>query len=88
MDFFLILFLSSNDIFYINKNINVGTGLTWQNMKYSSDLANTGNPKVIRGSPQPTANCISADYVEITPITPAQHIPLGVYHTWGFNARN
>ena len=56
------------------------------NRKYSRDKANIDNPKVNRGCPPLTANRTSADCVEITPGPSIHHIPLGFYHTGGFNA--
>ena len=50
------------------------------------DKANIRNPKVNRGCPPLTANCISADCVQISLGPPIQYIPLRVYHTGGLNA--
>ena len=55
--------------------------------KDRKDKANIGNPKVNRGCPPLTANRISEVYVQNTTTGHSmQHIPLGVYHSRGFNA--
>ena len=56
--------------------------------KYTTDKANISNPKVNRGSPLLTTNRTSADREENTPAPLVQYIPLGVYHTGGFNVMN
>ena len=76
---------SSNDTFDKNKKswcwhwgltIQTGTG----------DKANINNPKVNRGCAPLTANRTSADCVQISLGPSMPYIPLGVYHTGGFNA--
>ena len=60
-------------------------GLYSKNKKSLKDKANIGNPKVNRGCPPLTANRTSADYGENSLGSSIQYIPLGVYHTGGFN---
>ena len=73
-----------NDIFHIKKSMLV-LGPCHKDRKYPRGEANIGNPKVNRGCPSLTANCTLADCMEITLGPSIQHIPLAVYHTWGFN---
>ena len=54
--------------------------------KYSGDKANIGNPKVNSGCPPLTANRTWTDCDQNSPGPSIQYIPLGVYHTGGFNA--
>ena len=54
--------------------------------KSTRDKANTGNPKVNRCCPPLTANRTSADCEENSLVSSVQYIPLGVYHTGGFDA--
>ena len=55
-------------------------------IKDRKDKANISNPKVNRGCPPLTANCTSADCVQISLGSSLQYIPLRVYRTGGFNA--
>ena len=61
-------------------------GLSSEDMKSTRDKANISNPKVNRGCAPLTANHISADCVQISLGPSIPYIPLGVYHTGGFNA--
>ena len=63
-----------------------GLGLNSKDRKSTRDKANISNPKVNRGCAPLTANCISADCVQISlgPSIPCNI--LGVYYTGGFNA--
>ena len=61
-------------------------GLNSKDRKSTRDKANMSNPKVNRGCAPLTAKCISADYVQISLGPSIPYIPLGVYHTGGFNA--
>ena len=61
-------------------------GLNSKDKKSTWDKANIGNPKVNRGCAPLTANRISADCVQILLGPSIPYIPLGVYHTGGFNA--
>ena len=53
---------------------------------YDSNTANIGNPKVNEGCPPLRTNYTSADSMENSPGPSIQYIPLGLYHTGGFNA--
>ena len=68
------------------KNIDVGTGAQQQRQEVYWDRANISNPKVNRACAPLTANRISADCVQISLGPSIPYIPLGVYHTGGFNA--
>ena len=61
-------------------------GLNSKDRKSTRDKANMSNPKVNRGCTQLTASRISADWVQISLGPSLPYIPLGVYHTGGFNA--
>ena len=61
-------------------------GLNSKDRKSTGDKANISNPKVNRGCAPLTANRISADCVQISFGSSIPYIPLGVYHTGGFNA--
>ena len=61
-------------------------GLNSKDRKSTRDKANISNPKVNRGCAPLTANRISADCVQISLGPSIPYIPLGVYHTGGFNA--
>ena len=61
-------------------------GLNSKDRKFTGDKANISNPKVNRGCAPLTANSISADCVQILLGPSIPYIPLGVYHTGGFNA--
>ena len=52
---------------------------------YDSNTANIGNPKVNKGCPPLRTNYTSADSMENSPGPSIQYIPLGLYHTGGFN---
>ena len=60
-------------------------GLYSKDRKSTRDKANISNPKVNRGCAPLTANRISADCVQISLGPSIPYIPLGVYHTGGFN---
>ena len=61
-------------------------GIDSKDRKSAKDKANIGNPKVNRGCPSLTANRTSAgcDEDSLGPSIP--YIPMGGYHTGGFNA--
>ena len=61
-------------------------GLNSKDRKSTRDKANISNPKVNRGCAPLTANRTSADCVQISLGPSLTYIPLGVYHTGGFNA--
>ena len=61
-------------------------GLNSKDRKSTRDKANISNPKVNRGCAPLTANRISTDCVQISFGPSIPYIPLGVYHTGGFNA--
>ena len=61
-------------------------GLKSKHRKSSMDKANISNPKVNRGCASLTVNRTSADCVQISLGPTISYIPLGVYHTGGFNA--
>ena len=61
-------------------------GLNSKDRESTRDEANISNPKVNRGCAPLTANRISADCVQISLGPSIPYIPLGVYHTGGFNA--
>ena len=61
-------------------------GLNSKDRKSLGDKANICNPKVNIGCAPLTANRISADCVQISLGPSIPYIPLGVYHTGGFNA--
>ena len=61
-------------------------GLHSKDRTSTKDKANIRNPKVNRGCPLLTANCTSADCVQISFGPPIQYIALRVYHIGGFNA--
>ena len=61
-------------------------GLNSKDRKSIRDKANISNPKVNRGCATLTANRTSADCVQISLGPSIPYIPLGVYHTEGFNA--
>ena len=63
-------------------------GFNGKDMKSTWDKANINNPKVSRGCAPLTANRTSADCVQISLGPSILYIPLGVYHTGGFNAMN
>ena len=56
--------------------------------KSTQDKSNMGNPKLNSGCPPLTANRTSAGCDENSLWPSIQYIPLGVYHTGGFNAMN
>ena len=60
-------------------------GLNSKDRKSTRDKANISNPKVNRGCVPLTTNCISADCLQISLGPSIPYIPLGVYHTGGFN---
>ena len=77
----------SNDTFGKNKKKLMSVlGLNSKDRKSTRDKANISNPKVNRGCAPLTANRISADCVQISLGPSIPYIPLGVYHTGGFNA--
>ena len=77
----------SNDTFdKTKKNLEGGTGADSSERKSTWDKANISNPKVNRGCAPLTANHISADNVQVSLGPSIPYIPLGVYHTGGFNA--
>ena len=57
----------------------------WTDMKCFADFVCVCNPKVNRGCAPLTANHVSADCVQISLGPSIPYIPLGVYHTGGFN---
>ena len=61
-------------------------GLNSKDGKSTRDKANISDPKVNRGCAPLTASRISADCVQISLGPSIPYIPLGVYHTGGFNA--
>ena len=61
-------------------------GLNSKDRKSTRDTANISNPKVNIGCAPLTANRVSADCVQISLGPSIPYIPLGVYHTGGFNA--
>ena len=61
-------------------------GLNSKDRKSTRDKVNISDPKVNRGCAPLTANRISADCVQISLGPSIPYIPLGVYHTGGFNA--
>ena len=56
--------------------------------KSTRDKANISNSKINRGCAHLTANRISADCVQISLGPSIPYVPLGIYHTGGFNAMN
>ena len=75
----------SNDSF--DKKILISAlGLNSKDRKSTRDEANISNPKVNRSCAPLTTNRISADCVQISLGPSIPYIPLGVYHTRGFNA--
>ena len=84
--FFKILCVSFGWYFWQNKKFNVGTGAPYQRQDVYQDKTNIGNLKVNRGCPPLTASRTSADCFENSLGPSMQYIPLGVYHTGGFNA--
>ena len=70
----------------ILRNLDVGTVVPLQDRKSTRDKANINDPTVKGVRPPPTANCTSADCVQISLGSSIQHIPLRVCHTGGFNA--
>ena len=75
----------SNDIFDKNKKqLMLVLGPHSKDLKSTRDKADIGNPKVNRGCPPLTANHTSADCLENSLGPSVQYIPLGVYHTGGF----
>ena len=77
----------TNDTFDKNKKILKSVlGLNSKDRKFTGDKANISNPKANRGCAPLTANCISADGVQISLGPSIPYIPLGVYHNGGFNA--
>ena len=61
-------------------------GLHSKDRTSTKDKANIRNPKVNRGWPPLTANCTSADCMQISLGPPIQYISLRVYRTRVFNA--
>ena len=61
-------------------------GLNNKDSKSTRDKANISNPKVNRGCAPLTANCTSADCVQISLGPSIPYVPLGVHHTGEFNA--
>ena len=87
MKFFKHFVRASNDTFDKNKKISMSVlGLNSEERESTSNKANISNPKVNRGGALLTANRISADSVQISLGPSIPYIPLGVYHTGGFNA--
>ena len=87
--FFKILYVSFKWYFWQKQEILMSVlGLNSKDRKSTTEKANRSNPKVNRGCAALIANNISADCVQISlgPLIP--YIPLGVYHTGGFNAMN
>ena len=77
----------ANDTFDKNKKILMSVlGLNSKDRKSTWDKANISNPNVNRGCAPLTTNRISADCVQISLGPSIPYIPLGVYHTEGFNA--
>ena len=68
------------------KNLEKVLGLNSKDRKSTRDKANISNPKVNRGCAPLTANCTSADCVQISLGPSIPYIPLGVYRTGRFNA--
>ena len=77
----------SNDSFDKIKILSV-LGLNSKDMTSNRDKANISNPKVNRGCAPLTASRTSADCVQISLGPSIPYIPLGVYHTEGFNDMN
>ena len=75
----------SNDIYDIKKSMLV-LGPQGKDRKYCRDKANIDNPKVNRGCPPLTANRSKTCCDQNSPGPSIQYVPLGVYHTGGFNA--
>ena len=74
----------SNDTFSKNKKPRcLVMGLHSKDRKSTRDKANISNPKVTRGCPPLTADCVQNSLGHSI-----QYIPLRVYHTGGFNAMN
>ena len=61
-------------------------GLNSKDRKSTRDKANISNPKVNRCCVQLTANRTSTDCVQISLGPSIPYIPLGIYHSGGFNA--
>ena len=61
-------------------------GLNSKDRKSTRDKANISNPKVNKGCVPLTANRTPEDCVQIAFGPSIPYIPLGVYHTWEFNA--
>ena len=76
----------SKDTFNKKRISMLVMGLHSKDRKSTEDKANISNLKVNRGCPPLTANCTSADCVQISLRPSIQYIPLRVYHTGGFNA--
>ena len=77
----------SNDTFDKNKKKwKEVLELNSKDRKSTRDKANISNPKVNRGCDPLTANCISADCVQISLGPSIPYITLGVYRTGRFNA--
>ena len=83
---FWSFFVSPNDIFDMNKNIMLVLRPHGRGRMFSRDRASIGNPRLNIGFPTHNANCATIDRMEITLGPSIQHIPLGFYHTGGFNA--
>ena len=85
-NFLKILYMSFKWYFWQKYEILMSVlGLNSKDRKSTRDKANISNPKVNRGCAPLTANCTSADCVQISLGPSIPYIPLGVYHTGGFN---
>ena len=77
----------SNDTFDKNKKILMSVlGLNSKDRRSTRYKANISNPKVNRCCAPLTANRTLADCVQISLVPSIPYIPLGVFHTAGFNA--